>query len=148
MADGAASIRAQKGRSFLLKLGNGASPEVYTLLTGCRMNDVTINGNPVDITNKASNGWQELLPDAGVKSCDITASGLYDQASSGGHQMLAAAALAGGSILPMQVISQSGDMFIGYWAVQTYKRTGPYNDAETFDLTLKSHGPVHYTAGS
>lgn len=142
MADGGASIAAQAGRNFLLMLGNGASPEIYSLVSGCRTNDITINGNPVDITNKSSAGWQELLAGAGVRSCDITLQGLYDKNVAGAHTTMEAAALAGGAILPFKVVSGAGDAFIGYWAVATYKRSGPYNEAETFDITLKSHGPI------
>ena len=142
------SIAAQVGRDFLLKLGNGSSPETYTTLTGCRTNDITINGSPVDITNKSSGGWQELLPGGGVRSCDITAQGLYDKNAAGGHTMLADAALAGGGILPMEMVSDAGDKFVGYWAVATYKRTGPYNEAETFETTLKSHGVITYVPPS
>jgi TP901-1 family phage major tail protein len=140
------SINALPGRNFLLKLGNGTTPETYTTITGMRATDITINGNPVDITNKSSQGWQELLPNAGVKSCDITASGIYDTNSSGGLTTLAQAALDGGTILPMEVVSGAGDKFVGYWAVQSFKRTGPYNEAETFDVTLKSHGYVQHVA--
>lgn len=142
MADGAASIQAEPGRSFLLYLGNGASPEVYSLFSGLRMNDLTLNGNPVDITSKSSAGWQELLAGAGVRSCDISASGIYDASIAGTHATVQAAALAGGSILPFKVTSGGGDSFIGYWAVSTYKRTGPYDNAETFEISLKSHGPI------
>jgi TP901-1 family phage major tail protein len=138
------SISAQKGRSFLLKIGNGTTPETYTLVSGLRATDITINGNPVDITNKSSQGWQELLPDAGVKSCDISASGIYDSNDAGAHHTLVQAGLDGGTILPFEIVSNAGDKFVGYWAVQTYKRSGPYNDAETFDLTLKSHGYVQH----
>jgi predicted secreted protein len=142
MADGGASIQAQAGRSFQLWIGNGASPEVYTLVSGLRTNDITINGNPVDITNKSSAGWQELLAGAGVRSCDLTAQGIFDKNVLGAHTTMEAAALAGGSLLPFKVLSAAGDAFIGYWAVATYKRTGPYDNAETFDVTLKSHGPI------
>ena len=139
------SIEAQQGRAFLLKLGDGTSPETYTTITGMRATDMTINGAPVDITNKSSEGWQELLPGAGVRSCDISASGIYDANVAEALATIAQAALDGGTVLPMQLISQAGDYFEGYWAVATFKRSGPYNDAETFDLTLRSHGPITHT---
>lgn len=147
MATGGASIAAQPGRNFLLYIGNGSSPETYTLVSGMRTNDLTINGNPVDITNKSSAGWQELLPGAGVRSCDISAQGIFDSNVLGSHSAMEAAALAGGNVLPFKMQSAAGDAFIGYWAVATYKRTGPYDNAETFDVTLKSHGPILHIGG-
>lgn len=142
MADGGASIQALPGRNLNLYLGAGTSPETYTLVTGARTNDLTINGNPVDITNKSSAGWQELLAGAGVRSADISMQGIYDARQAGPHASLYAAALAGGAILPFKMVSGDGKGILGYWAVATYKRTGPYDNAETFDLTLKSHGPI------
>lgn len=141
------SITAQAGRNLLLKLGNGASPEVYTTVTGLRVTDITINGSPVDITNKSSAGWQELLAGAGVRSCDITAQGIFDSNNSVALATLAQSALDGGTLQPFQLISGSGDYFTGYWSVATFKRSGPYNDAETFDMTLRSHGVITHTAG-
>lgn len=142
MADGAASIQALPGRELLLWLGNGASPEIYALIGGARTNDLTINGNPVDITNKASQGWQEMLAGAGVRSADISMQGIYDANNASPHATLKSAALAGGTILPFKMFSGDGHGVLGYWAVATYKRTGPYDNAETFELTLKSHGPI------
>lgn len=146
MATGQASIQAEPGREFLLLIGNGASPEIYTLVSGMRTNDITINGNPVDITSKSSAGWQEMLAGAGVRSTDISASGIYDATAAASHAQLEAAALQGGGILPFKMVSGAGDSFIGYWAVATYKRTGPYDNAETFEVTLKSHGPILHIA--
>lgn len=140
--DAPTSIQAQAGRNFLLQLGNQTSPETYTTITGFRMTDMTINGAPVDITNKSSGGWQELLAGAGVRSCDITGSGIYDANAAVALATIAQGALEGGEILAMRLISQAGDYFEGYWAVATFKRAGQYNEAETFDITLKSHGVI------
>lgn len=140
------SITAQPGRSFLLKIGGGTSPETYTTVTGMRTVDITINGAPVDITNKSSDGWQELLPGAGVRSCDITAQGIYDSNVSHYIDDLEAAALAGGTIKPFRLVSGAGDYFEGWWSVATFKRTGPYNEAETFEVTLRSHNQITHVA--
>lgn len=136
------SISAKKGRNFLLQLGNGTSPESYTTIGGMRVTDITLNGNPVDITNKSSGGWQEMLPGAGVRSVDITAQGIFDASQAGNHAVLEAAALNGGDLVALRILSETGDYFVGFWSVATYKRAGNYNDAETFDMTLRSHGVI------
>lgn len=139
------SITAQKGRSFLLQLASGGSPTTFTSATGLRTTGVAINGAPVDITTKSSAGWRELLPDGGVKSVDISASGIWDSGSTN-LKTLMAAALAGGTLIEAQVVSGAGDKFIGTWAVPTFNRNAPHDNAETFDVTLQSHGPVYYSA--
>lgn len=138
------SISAQKGRAFLLKVATGASPTAYVTASGLRATDLTINGNPVDITTKTSNGWRELLPDAGVQQVDITASGVWDSSSAVLQQVQAAAVAR--TLIEAEIISGAGDRFIGTWDVSQFKRAGTHNDAETFDITLQSSGPVIYSA--
>ncbi len=141
------SITAQPGRKFLLEIDmTGASPTVYTAVAGMRLTDVTINGGPVDITNKGSNGWQEMLPAAGVRSANITGSGIMDTGTAAPMQKLLQSALQGGTFIDAVIISGQGDKIYGTFAVDSFKRAGNYNDAETFDITLKSHGPVIYSS--
>ena len=40
----------QLGRSFLLKVGDGAAPEVFTALAGINSKSITINNSSVDVT--------------------------------------------------------------------------------------------------
>lgn len=144
MANGT-SITAQKGRAFLLRVASGTSPTTFNNVTGLRATGITINGSPVDITTKSSAGWQEWLPDGGVKSVSMTGSGIYDS----NNTYLAAvqaAALAGGDFVEAEIVSAAGDSYVGTWVVPTFTRNGPHDNAETFDVTLQSHGPVYYQA--
>lgn len=145
MGTNAPSITAQPGRSFLLKISDGTSPTIYNSVAGLRTNDITINGNPVDITNKDSNGWQELLPNAGVKSVDMAGAGIFDSATAGRLRTVMLSAFAGGSFFEAQIISGSGEKITGTFSCATFKRTGNHDGAEMFDITLKSHGPVVYS---
>jgi len=140
------SIQAEPGRLFLLKISDGTSPTTFQTVAGLRTNDVTINGNPVDISNKGSNGWQEMLPDGGIKSVDISGSGIFDASATGPLRRVFLSALAGGTFLEAEVISGSGDKFTGTWSCSTFKRAGTHTEAETFDITMKSSGPVIWSA--
>lgn len=140
------SINAQPGRQFLLEIDlTGVSPTVYTAVAGMRLTDVTINGGPVDITNKGSGGWQEMLPAAGVRSANISGSGIFDANTAAPMQKLLQSALSGGTFIDACIVSGAGDKIFGTYAVDTFKRAGNYNEAETFEITLKSHGPVIYS---
>jgi len=145
MATNTPSITAEPGRNFLLKISDGTSPTVYVSVAGLRMNDITINGNPVDITNKGSNGWQEMLPSAGVRSVDMAGNGVFDANVTAPLQKIMQSALNGGTFIEAEVISGFGDKFTGTWTCATFKRTGDYKDAELFDITMKSSGPVIYS---
>lgn len=137
-----ASISALKGRSMLLKVNmTGLSPTAFTTVAGMRATNLAINGNQVDITNKDSNGWQELLSDAGVRKIDISASGEYDSAAGGAGVFMEKAAL-NNTFIEAEVVLGNGVAYTGTWAIGNYTLDGPYDNAQTFSLTLTSHGPV------
>lgn len=143
MANGT-SITAVKGRIVLLQIASGASPTAFTDVTGLRTTGIQINDAAVDITTKSSAGWQELLPDAGVKSVTISTAGIWDTANANLATILAAS-LAGGTLIEGRIKTTGGDAFTGTWS-PTMSLNAPHNDAQTFDLTLRSHGPVYYSA--
>ena len=137
-----ASIQALKGRSMLLKVDmTGLSPTVYTTVAGMRATQIKINGNQVDITNKDSNGWQELLSDAGVRKLDITASGEFDAAAGATGIFLEKAALAN-TFIDAEITFGNGVIYFGNWAISDYTLDGPYDNAQTFSMTLTSNGPI------
>ena len=45
-------MAAQQGKALLMKIGNAASPEVFTTIGGMRSNTLTMNDEMVDVTNK------------------------------------------------------------------------------------------------
>ena len=47
-------MAAQKGSAMLMKVGNAASPEVFTTIAGLRSTSLTVNNESVDVTNKDS----------------------------------------------------------------------------------------------
>ena len=74
-------MAAQKGRSTLLYADlAGGSPQVFTLLPGLRDTDWTVNGDQVDVTSKDSNTWRTLLAGAGIRSLDVSVSGIFQDA--------------------------------------------------------------------
>lgn len=146
MAVNGSSITAEPGRLFLLKISDGTSPTVYTTVAGLRANDITINGNPVDISNKGSNGWQEMLPNAGIKSVDFSGSGVFDASITAPLVRIMQSAMNGGTFIEAEIVSGSGDRFTGTFSCQTFKRSGTHTDAEMFDISMKSHGPVIWSA--
>lgn len=136
------SIQALKGRAMLLKVDMaGTSPTGYTTVAGMQATQLKINGNQVDITSKSSNGWQELLSDAGVRKIDITASGEYDATAGGAQVFLEKAALAN-TFIDAEITFSNGVAYTGTWAISDYTADGPHDKAQTFSATLTSHGPV------
>jgi len=78
-------MAAQRGRDILLKIKDTASGGAGTFVTlaGLRTKTMRFNARVVDITNSDSaDAWRELLPGAGVKSADISGSGIFRDAAS------------------------------------------------------------------
>ena len=65
-------MAVQKGASLVVKIGNGASPEVFTTVAGLQDTSISINQETVDVTNKDSSRVRTLLAQGGVKSFTIT----------------------------------------------------------------------------
>ena len=70
-------MAAQLGDGLVLKIGDAASPEVFTALVGLRPTSFTINEEPIDITNKDStNDWREQMR-GGVRSMSLSGGGVF-----------------------------------------------------------------------
>lgn len=64
----------QRGRDMLLKIEDGGA---YTTVAGLRAKSIRMNSQTVDVTDQASNGWTELLPEVGIRSVSVTGSGVF-----------------------------------------------------------------------
>lgn len=128
-------MAAQAGRTISLTW-NGSAP------LGVRQKDIAFNGEEINVTSDEDNGWQTLLTISGERNVEITVSGVVkdrrfkDDWAAGTRTRTAVLTAADGTII-------SGSFFLS-----AYKEGAPYNDAVTFDATLKSTGEVSYTAGS
>jgi TP901-1 family phage major tail protein len=136
-------MAAQKGAALLVKLGNGASPEVFTTIAGLRSTSMTANDEPVDITNKDSTNTRTLLPQGGVRSFTISGSGVFLDAAGDDtlRQKLGAATFAN-----FQLIVPDFGTFTGPFMVASLEYAGEYNGEVTYSLTLESAGTVTFVS--
>ncbi len=135
-------MAAQQGKQLLLKLDTaGGSPQVYTTIAGLRTTTWTMNGEEVDVTNKDDDGWQQRLAGAGVRSLNISAAGVFQDSAV--EETLRGFAFDQ-TIHWYQITMQNGDRIEGQFQLATLERSGEYNGAEQYSLTLNSHGPVSY----
>ena len=75
-------MTAQRGKDLLIKIGDGADPEVFTTVAGLRATSLDFNAQTIDVTNSDSaEMWRELLAD-GVKSATVAGSGVFKDAAS------------------------------------------------------------------
>jgi TP901-1 family phage major tail protein len=132
-------MSAEKGRAFLLKIGNGGSPPVFATVAGMRTTQMSVNGEGVNVTSKDSGGWRELLSGAGVRSVSVSASGIFT--GSAAELRLKANALAG-TIDDYELSFESGERMRGRFLVTRLDYSGDYNGERNYALSLESSGAV------
>ncbi len=130
---------AEKGSAFLLKVGNGAVTPVYTTVAGLRTTQLSINGDPVVITNKGSGAWRELLGGAGVRSVSVSGAGVFT--GSAAETRIKTNALTG--VLDDYELSfESGERMRGKFLATRLDYAGDFNGERSYTLSLESSGEV------
>ncbi len=136
------SVGPQRGFNFVIYIGDGASPEVFTKLGSFRSNTLTFNGELVDVTDKNQAGWRLLMTGAGLRSLTMSGSGIFTDTAD--EETLRSQAF--GQVLNnYQMRSDSGKQFEGAFLITQYERGGEHNSEETFSATLESSGAIVHT---
>lgn len=130
-----------KGRDLLLQVETTPSSGTYATIGGLRDASIAINQEPVDITDKANAPWRQLLEDAGAKTISISGSGQFTDES---NFQLMWDSFNDGDHINYKIVSGAGDSFTGAFMVASVERSGSYNDAENFSVTLESAGTIVY----
>ncbi|MEP2103212.1 MAG: phage tail protein [Parasphingorhabdus sp.] len=130
---------AEKGSAFLLKIGDGENPVGYSTIAGLRTTQLSVNGEPVAITNKDSGGWRELLSGAGVRSVSVSGAGVFT--GSDAEIRIKNHAL-GGVIDAYELSFEGGDRMRGDFLVTRLDYSGDYNGERSYTLSLESSGAV------
>lgn len=132
-------MAAQRGRLMKIYVGSGTS----NLLGGLRTTTFTMNNQPVDVSTKDTEGWRELLEDGSLKSISISGDGVFKDSAT--DETIRAAVFAG-SLSTFTLQFPNLDTITGTFFVTGYSRTGGYEGAETFTLSLESSGEPTFTA--
>lgn len=129
--------------------GTGNAVEAYKDVAGLQDASISLNGEEIDITNKSSGGWKEVLDQAGINSASVSGSGFaLDEFS---HKKLRSLFMArkirsyriylegdAGDALPA-----IGDIYFkGCFKITTLEFSGNYNGAQQISLALASAGVV------
>lgn len=127
-------MAAGSGRK--LRISKGA-----TAIAGARADNLTINNEPVDITDKDDLGWRTMLADVGVRSVDAEATGVLLDST-----ILTVAMGTASGLLAAYTIDVDGiGAFTGDWFLTSFALTGEQADAITFTASIQSSGTITYT---
>ncbi len=135
---------AQNGKDLLIKVdmdGTGA----FSTLAGLRATRISFNAEQVDVTSlESAGGWRELLAGAGVRSANISGSGVFkDDATDARARQL----FFDGETPDFQVIVPDFGTVQGAFQVTSLEYSGSHNGEATYELSLASAGALSFTAG-
>lgn len=138
-------MAAQRGQKMLLKAGDGEATEVFTTVAMQRVTGLAINGETIDITNKDSEGYRELLDGGNVRSLTMTGEGIFaDDAS----QLTIESRVLTGALHNYQVVFDSGRTYEMAGVVTACEYTGNHDDVQTYSTTIESSGAPEITASA
>ena len=130
-----------KGRDMLLK--RGASP---VLIAGVRTKSISINGEPIDVSNDDDAAVRTLMAEPGQVTVEISVSGIAKD------DTLLTESLSKTDRVDNTVFEWPGSTangtLTGDFFLASYSESGEYMGAVTFDATLQSAGDVAYVAAT
>ena len=112
---------------------------MYSTVAGLRTTQLSINGEPVVITNKDSGGWRELLSGAGTRSVSVSGAGVFT--GSAAETRLKNNALAG-SLDDYELAFEGGERMQGRFLIARLDYAGDFNGERNYTLALESSGAV------
>lgn len=127
------------GINCVLKVGDGASPEVFTTLEG--QTDTTFDGstNVADTTNKSNNGWQTGL--STTLNGTVSANGALQDTRTQ-MDILEAAWLARTTVNCQIVFDTTGKGYEGPFYVTQLNISAPTTDVVRYSVTLTPAGAL------
>ncbi|MFO1175467.1 MAG: phage major tail protein, TP901-1 family [Paracoccaceae bacterium] len=136
-------MAAQNGKDLLIKLdltGGGT----FTTVAGLRATKISFNAETVDVTSlESQGGWRELLGGAGVRSANVSGSGVFVDAATDDR---ARQIFFQGTVEQFQVIIPSFGIVEGPFQLTSIEYAGSYNGEATYELSLASAGVLTFTA--
>lgn len=145
----------QKGRQLLVKIGDGADPEVFATLCGLTTKTMTVNNNAYDVTTAdcttpGGQLWREVQ--TGMRSVNVSGNGYFEDSAT--EELLRASAVGTGesdtadAVASFQVIVPDFGTFEGAFHVDSLEFGGEQENGVTYSLSLSSSGPVSFTAAA
>jgi TP901-1 family phage major tail protein len=137
----------QLGRSFLVKIGDGAGSETFTTLAGINSKSITINNSSIDVTTPdASTPGGVLFAESlnGLKSVSLTGDGIFLDETS--EARLNTVAMAADPLANFQIVTPDFGTYAGAFRVTSFELGGETEGAVTFSASFESSGAVTFTA--
>ncbi|MBS0124246.1 phage major tail protein, TP901-1 family [Thetidibacter halocola] len=134
---------AQNGKDLLVKVDIDGTGQ-FTTMAGLRATRISFNADQVDVTTlESQGGWRELLAGAGVKSANISGSGVFKDAATDER---ARQIFFDGETPSFQVIIPDFGTVEGRFQVTSIEYAGSHNGEATYEVALASAGALNFAA--
>ena len=134
---------AQNGKDLLIKVDMTSDGQFETI-AGLRATRVSFNAETVDVTSlESQGGWRELLSGAGVRSANISGSGVFKDEDTDER---ARQIFFDGETPNFQIIVPEFGIIEGPFQVSALEYSGNHNGEATYELSLASAGALSFTA--
>lgn len=134
---------AQNGKDLLIKVDMTSDGQFETI-AGLRATRVSFNAESVDVTSlESQGGWRELLSGAGVRSANISGSGVFKDESTDER---ARQIFFDGETPDFQIIIPDFGIVEGPFQVTALEYSGSHNGEATYEVSLASAGALSFTA--
>ena len=124
-----------------MKIGNGASPEVFTTIGGMRSTSISMNDEVVDITNKDSGRARAILAQAGVNSMTVSGSGVFADSAS---ETTLESKFDNSTLDNYQFLVPDFGTYTGSFMLTSLEYAGEFNGEVTYSFTFESNGAITF----
>ncbi len=131
-----------KGSDFIVKVGNGATPEVFTALAGQVSANVSSSADRIDTSNKADGAYGSSL--AGKLNVSVSVSGITDW-DDDMLQRIESQYTARNRINLEITQSTGARKEAGAFAILSFELTGDDNDVQKYSVNFQSVGALTIT---
>ena len=118
--------------------------EAAVAILGSRSDTLTINNEPIDVTDKDSAGWTTMVADVSVRNVGLAVEGVLKD----GTLMAVAMGAGSGLLSDYEIEVESIGTFTGDWFLSSFETGGAHDGENTFSASLASSGAITYAAAT
>ena len=134
------------GKKVILKIGDGGGTEVFTALAGQKDTRLSLQGQPIDVSDKTTNNWGSTLP--GTIKASVSVSGYPVWPDTAGWTRLRTIFEAGTTVNCQLILNDTGDYYDGAFSVTGFDIGGENDGATEYSITLENSGALAFNAGA
>lgn len=136
-------MSVQSGKDLLVKVDLDGT-RVFSTLAGLRATRLSFNAGSVDVTSlDSAGGWRELLAGGGVKTAQVSGSGIFRDADTDAR---ARQVFFDGEVPAYQIVIPDFGVIEGPFQITSLEYGGNHDGEATYEIALASAGELTFTA--